>query len=145
MVDQPSGTVTLVFTDVEGSTELLSELGQERYREVLAEHRSAVREAFARFQGYEVDHQGDSSSTRSRPLLRQCRPWELAEVVSLLRRERMRLVTLTGPAGRARPGSRCKLQPRSPRTTRTEPGDYRSLHSRRPTGSALHRRGPTAS
>src|SRR6266536_4912296 len=60
MVDQPSGTVTLVFTDIEGSTRLLSELGQERYREVLAAHRSAVREAFARFRGYEVDCEGDS-------------------------------------------------------------------------------------
>ena len=50
MVDQPSGTVTLVFTDIEGSTTLLSQLGQEAYREVLAVHRSAVREAFAHFQ-----------------------------------------------------------------------------------------------
>src|SRR5437899_12876601 len=60
MVDQPSGTVTLVFTDIEGSTELLSELGQERYREALAAHRSVVRGAFTRFEGYEVDCEGDS-------------------------------------------------------------------------------------
>ena len=35
----PSGTVTFVFTDVEGSTRLLHELGAEAYAEMLAEHR----------------------------------------------------------------------------------------------------------
>jgi predicted ATPase/class 3 adenylate cyclase len=60
MVDQPSGTVTLVFTDIEGSTQLLAALGPEPYRRALADHHSIVREAFARFQGYEVDNQGDS-------------------------------------------------------------------------------------
>jgi predicted ATPase/class 3 adenylate cyclase len=57
---QPSGTVTLVFTDIEGSTRLLSELGRERYLEALTEHRQRVRDAFARFDGYEVDYEGDS-------------------------------------------------------------------------------------
>jgi hypothetical protein len=57
---QPSGTVTLVFTDIEGSTRLLHELGQEAYREALTEHRRVVREAFARHQGYEVDYEGDA-------------------------------------------------------------------------------------
>jgi predicted ATPase/class 3 adenylate cyclase len=56
---QPSGTVTLVFTDVEGSTALLDELGAEAYREVLADHRRAVRDAFAAHAGYEVDDAGD--------------------------------------------------------------------------------------
>ena len=60
MVEQPSGTVTFVFTDIEGSTRLLAELGDERYREVLAQHRSTVREVFERHDGYEVDNQGDS-------------------------------------------------------------------------------------
>jgi hypothetical protein len=41
---QPSGSVTFVFTDIEGSTRLLDELGVEAYREVLAEHRRVVRE-----------------------------------------------------------------------------------------------------
>ena len=59
MVEQPSGTVTLVFTDIEGSTRLLRELGREPYREVLAAHRRIVRQAFARHGGYEVDHEGD--------------------------------------------------------------------------------------
>ena len=55
----PSGTVTFVFTDVEGSTRLLRELG-ERYAEVLAEHRRILREAFCAYGGVEVDAQGDA-------------------------------------------------------------------------------------
>jgi predicted ATPase/class 3 adenylate cyclase len=57
---QPTGTVTLVFTDIEGSTRLLAELGEAGYRGALAEHREAVRGAFGRYGGYEVDNQGDS-------------------------------------------------------------------------------------
>jgi predicted ATPase/DNA-binding SARP family transcriptional activator len=56
----PTGTVTLLFTDIEGSTRLLHEIGSERYREALAEHRRAVREACARHGGVEVDAHGDS-------------------------------------------------------------------------------------
>lgn len=56
----PAGTVTFLFTDVEGSTQLLHELGAERYAEVLAEHRRIVREAFTRHGGVEVDTQGDA-------------------------------------------------------------------------------------
>ena len=57
---QPSGTVTLVFTDVEGSTRLLEELGTDTYRRALAEHRRVVREAFGAHRGYEVDYEGDA-------------------------------------------------------------------------------------
>jgi predicted ATPase/class 3 adenylate cyclase len=57
---QPSGTVTLVFTDIEGSTELLRALGDERYADALDDHRRVVRDAFAHHDGYEVDVQGDS-------------------------------------------------------------------------------------
>jgi predicted ATPase/DNA-binding SARP family transcriptional activator len=57
---QPSGTVTLVFTGVEGSTRLLGELGQDAYRELLSEHRRIVRAAFAGQGGYEVDSEGDA-------------------------------------------------------------------------------------
>lgn len=57
---QPSGEVTLVFSDIEGSTKLLEELGTERYREALAEHRRVVREAYGRYSGYEVDYEGDA-------------------------------------------------------------------------------------
>jgi class 3 adenylate cyclase len=43
----PTDTVTLLFSDVEGSTTLLRELGAEAYAEVLAEHRRIVRAACA--------------------------------------------------------------------------------------------------
>ncbi len=55
----PSGTVTFLFTDIEGSTRLLHELGN-AYAEALAEHRRLLREAFARHGGVEVDTQGDA-------------------------------------------------------------------------------------
>jgi predicted ATPase/class 3 adenylate cyclase len=58
--DLPSGTVTFVFTDVEGSTKLLRELGSHRYADTLADHRRALREAFGRHGGVEVDTQGDA-------------------------------------------------------------------------------------
>jgi predicted ATPase/class 3 adenylate cyclase len=60
VLEQPSGTVTLVFTDIEGSTRLLRELGEGRYQEVLADHRRVVRAACARYRGYEVGCEGDS-------------------------------------------------------------------------------------
>jgi predicted ATPase/class 3 adenylate cyclase len=56
----PSGTVTFVFTDIEGSTQLLHELGSERYADVLADHRRLLRGAFGRHGGVEVDTQGDA-------------------------------------------------------------------------------------
>jgi predicted ATPase len=56
----PTGTVTLLFTDVEGSTRLLHELGAPAYAGALAEHRRLLREAFARHGGVEVDTQGDA-------------------------------------------------------------------------------------
>ena len=60
VVAQPTGTVTLVFTDIEGSTRLLEELGADAYREALEAHRRAVRQAFGTRGGYEVDEQGDA-------------------------------------------------------------------------------------
>jgi class 3 adenylate cyclase len=57
--DFPTGTVTLLFTDIEGSTRLLHELG-DRYADALAEHRRVLREAFRRHGGVEVDTQGDA-------------------------------------------------------------------------------------
>jgi YVTN family beta-propeller protein len=59
MVDLPSGTVTFLFTDVEGSTRLLKQLG-ERYSAVLADHRRLLREAVEARDGREIDTQGDS-------------------------------------------------------------------------------------
>ena len=58
--DLPTGTVTFVFTDVEGSTSLLNELGAEAFADALADHRAVIREACARNGGVEVDTQGDS-------------------------------------------------------------------------------------
>jgi predicted ATPase/class 3 adenylate cyclase len=56
----PAGTVTFLFTDVEGSTKLLHELGAEPYADALAEHRKLVREVCAMQGGVEVDTQGDA-------------------------------------------------------------------------------------
>jgi predicted ATPase/class 3 adenylate cyclase len=58
--DLPSGTVTFLFSDVEGSTRLLEGLGAEGYSKALAEHRRLIREACTRFGGIEVDTQGDA-------------------------------------------------------------------------------------
>jgi len=60
MVEQPTGTVTLLFTDIEGSTRLLDRLGPERYREALELHRALLRRSFKRHDGYEVDYEGDA-------------------------------------------------------------------------------------
>ena len=56
----PSGTVTFLFTDIEGSTKLLHELGPRRYAEALDQHRGVVRESCRRHEGVEVDTQGDA-------------------------------------------------------------------------------------
>jgi predicted ATPase len=58
--DLPSGTVTFLFTDVEGSTKLLHELGPASYAAALAEHRRIVRQAVDAHGGVEVDTQGDA-------------------------------------------------------------------------------------
>ena len=59
MTDLPSGTVTFLFTDIEGSTRLLSELGTARIT-ALDDHRRLVRDAIAEHGGVEVDTQGDA-------------------------------------------------------------------------------------
>src|SRR5260221_130231 len=55
----PTGTVTLLFTDVEGSTRLLQQLG-EHYSKVLADCRHLLRSMFQQYNGHEVDTQGDA-------------------------------------------------------------------------------------
>lgn len=55
----PTGSVSLMFTDIEGSTKLLERL-RERYAVVLEQHRAILRGAFERRGGFEVDTQGDS-------------------------------------------------------------------------------------
>src|SRR5947208_7403312 len=55
----PMGTVTLLFTDMEGSTRLLQQVGK-RYPDLLAQCRQLLRTMFQQWNGYEVDTQGDS-------------------------------------------------------------------------------------
>jgi class 3 adenylate cyclase len=59
MAQLPSGTVTFVFTDLEGSTALVKELG-DGYGEVLSQHRRIVRDRFGAAGGTEIDTQGDA-------------------------------------------------------------------------------------
>jgi class 3 adenylate cyclase len=58
--ERHSGTVTFLFTDIEGSTALLKRLGREQYGELLAQQKEIVREALAAHGGDEIDNQGDS-------------------------------------------------------------------------------------
>jgi class 3 adenylate cyclase len=60
MSQLPGGTVTFVFTDIEGSTRLLQELGDEAYGRVSGDHRRLVRETFGARGGTEIDTQGDA-------------------------------------------------------------------------------------
>ncbi len=59
MADLPSGAVTFLFTDIEGSTRLVRQL-RDRYGEVLSEHQRLLREAFSKHNGHEIDTQGDA-------------------------------------------------------------------------------------
>jgi len=59
MTELPSGAVTFLFSDIEGSTRLVKTL-RERYAQVLADHRRLVRAAIARQAGHEIDTQGDA-------------------------------------------------------------------------------------
>ncbi len=58
--DLPEGTVTFLFTDIEGSTRMLRDLGPSAYADAVAEHRRALRSAFSAHGGVEVDTQGDA-------------------------------------------------------------------------------------
>ena len=60
MPELPTGTVTFLFADVEGSTELLTKVGKEAYGDLLAEHRRLVDAAVAEADGRIVDTQGDA-------------------------------------------------------------------------------------
>ena len=75
MPDLPTGTVTFVFSDLEGSTKLLKQLGDEGYAAMLATHRQLVRETFAEHGGSEIDTQGDAffySFSRARAAVAAC-------------------------------------------------------------------------
>jgi class 3 adenylate cyclase len=59
MATLPAGTVTFVFTDIEGSTRLLQQLG-DRYADVAREHRRLLRDELGAAGGHEIDTQGDA-------------------------------------------------------------------------------------
>jgi class 3 adenylate cyclase len=59
MSELPTGTVTLLFTDIEGSTRLLQELGDD-YVRLIDDHHKLLRQAFTETEGHEVDTQGDA-------------------------------------------------------------------------------------
>ena len=59
MAEIPTGAVTFLFSDIEGSTRLVKQL-RDRYGSVLADHQRLLRAAFSAHGGYEVDTQGDS-------------------------------------------------------------------------------------
>src|SRR2546430_8579397 len=59
MLTAPTGTVTLLFTDIQGSTQLLRRLG-DRYPGILAEHHTILRATLAKHGGYEVSTDGDA-------------------------------------------------------------------------------------
>jgi predicted ATPase len=85
--DLPSGTVTFVFTDIEGSTRLLHELGDD-YVDVLAEHRRILRESATTHGGVEVDTQGDAfffAFARARDAVEAARIAQAALAVSAIR------------------------------------------------------------
>src|SRR5579864_8992898 len=60
MKSLPTGTVTFLLTDIEGSTALLQRLGDQRYAEVLEEHRRLLRAAFTDGHGQEISRHGDA-------------------------------------------------------------------------------------
>jgi class 3 adenylate cyclase len=59
VTELPSGTVTFLFSDIEGSTRLLEQLG-DRYGDVLRDHRRILREQLQEANGQEIDTQGDA-------------------------------------------------------------------------------------
>src|ERR1700686_477136 len=59
VLDVPMGTITLLFTDIEGSTLLLQHVG-EQYSHLLAQCRQVLRTTFQQYHGHEVDTQGDA-------------------------------------------------------------------------------------
>ncbi len=60
MSSLPTGTVSFLFTDIEGSTELLQRIGDRSYKDILEGHHRLMRAAFEPAGGHEVDTQGDA-------------------------------------------------------------------------------------
>jgi class 3 adenylate cyclase len=67
---RPTGTVTLLFSDIDGSTRLLRSIGVQRYENALAQHRLLLRDAFAQHAGYEVAFMRTKTKpTRAKPAI----------------------------------------------------------------------------
>jgi len=60
VAELPTGTVTFLFSDIQSSTQLLKDVGRERYGEVLARHNELLRDAYLEHGGVEIDRQGDA-------------------------------------------------------------------------------------
>jgi class 3 adenylate cyclase len=58
--DRPEGTVTLLFTDIEGSTGIVERLGDEEARGIFRDHDRVLRAVLGEHGGVEVDHEGDA-------------------------------------------------------------------------------------
>ena len=69
----PQGTVTFLFTDIEGSTELARRLGAD-FASLRAEHRRVLREAFSTHDGHEIDTAGDGFFVVFERAVRLCAP-----------------------------------------------------------------------
>ena len=145
--DLPSGTVTFLFTDVEGSTTLLHSLGDAGYAEVLAEHRRLAPEAFAVTTASRSTRRATPSSSRSRPrdgALDGC----AATAIDALAPDpiTVRVGIHTGTAGRHGRGLRRRRRPPG-RADRREPGtaDRSSCRSERSSWSTTgDSRSPTS-
>src|SRR5713226_10445187 len=59
-VELPTGTATFLFTDIQGSTKLVQQLGIERWREILDTHYEILRREFEAHDGREVNTEGDA-------------------------------------------------------------------------------------
>src|SRR5438445_248296 len=101
MVKLPTGTVTFLFTDIEGSTQVLRRLG-DRYTNLLAEHQIILRAAIAKIRSdfppiRSLNNCPNNLPAQITPLIG--REKALADVCELLRRSDVRFVTLTGAGG----------------------------------------------
>ena len=86
----PTGTVTMLFTDIEGSTRLLQRLGTNAYTELVVAHRDALRAAFSAHDGQEIGTEGDSFFVVFR---------RAGDAVAAAVEAQRRLVELRGPDG----------------------------------------------
>ena len=126
VLSQPVGTVTLLFTDVEGSTRLLERLGAADDARVLEQHRALLRDSFAKHEGYEFGTEGDASSSPSRRLAGPSpRP---------VKRRRHLRTRVAGRRGAASADGRAHRQPDAGRLElrRHRPPPSRTDHVRRP-------------